>query len=323
MAVAGPATFKTDAGTTTKSETLGAFKVLSPNGGENWKLGNKYVAKWTPIESKTLEAKIYLEDYSKDSTKAESIDLSLDTEISPSLGSYEIPVYEGIIKAGDKYKIRIQIEDKTSHEIKFSDRSDNYFSITASTTTIPAEKLDPPTVFLENIYDLLDQNSRNTRPPVKETTKSLEVYAKIYSKKFEGQMVYNTFVEIRDISSNAISSPKVINSGTVAMAQESTDNSNWVGKVYSKYPGTGDLTLNLKTKEYCFYVKAQKFSSDGKTALSDIAASQKICVLDRPWIITQNFVYSQDGKTVDLSGRITNFAKYSTTELNALFQTLS
>ncbi len=102
------------------------LKIVSPNGGEKWAVGNIYKIKWGAKEIKE-DFSIYL--YVRPSDRAGGVEKLIGT-VAFSLREYswKIPVGTDIVPIEKGYKIKI-----TSGEIL--DESDNYFSIVEATTT--------------------------------------------------------------------------------------------------------------------------------------------------------------------------------------------
>ncbi|MEO0084949.1 MAG: hypothetical protein ABIJ94_04430, partial [candidate division WOR-3 bacterium] len=104
------------------------IKVLSPNGGEQWKIGETYNIKWDSAGV----SKIYvtLLNYSQtDSCR-------LTYESITNTGSYSFNTGQQgrcpqSVFIGDKIKIEISADVYTTNGVEIKDESDNYFSITA------------------------------------------------------------------------------------------------------------------------------------------------------------------------------------------------
>jgi len=112
------------------NSTIKWIKLVSPNGGEIWKIGNNYKVKWR--SSGIEKVKISIVDYGA----PENCLLNNGNPIPASFGEYNFKLESckvdkmgmGIVKLspGDEYKIRIE---DAEHPEKYSDFSDNYFSI--------------------------------------------------------------------------------------------------------------------------------------------------------------------------------------------------
>jgi len=103
------------------------IKVVSPNGGEIWKVGEEYEIIWKSEGiNPNLPVAITLIDYSKN--KKYGIDTSWakigDGKFITSWGA-AFPIS---VASGNKYKIRVYVNTKDI-TAQFPDESDDYFSI--------------------------------------------------------------------------------------------------------------------------------------------------------------------------------------------------
>jgi len=101
--------------------------VLSPNGGEEWVIGNSYTITWN--HSGVNEVGIYLLDFEG---IGEEILINRFVSVSPSTYSWAIT---NNISAGDKYKIELRGYYGATSDEYISDESDNHFSIVAASGT--------------------------------------------------------------------------------------------------------------------------------------------------------------------------------------------
>jgi hypothetical protein len=105
------------------------IKVLSPNGGEQWKIGETYNIKW----DSTGVSKIYVTLFNYGQT--DSCRLTYESIINT--GSYSFAIGQQgrcpqSVFIGDKIKIQVSADVNTTNGVEIKDESDNYFSIVDS-----------------------------------------------------------------------------------------------------------------------------------------------------------------------------------------------
>jgi len=115
--------------------------VLSPNGGEQWKVGETHTIKWeTNFQESTVGMVLYDESLVSLGASASKV---WQEENIPNTGSYSFTVpqfYPGIAGAGiNQYKIYIDSYSASGYSV--SDYSDNYFSITQALTGCDARNI--------------------------------------------------------------------------------------------------------------------------------------------------------------------------------------
>jgi len=96
------------------------IKVISPNGGEIWEIGETYQIKWNcPDDAGADVIDIFMED------KRESVEKPIGSLIECSLGKYSWKV-ENISSGQDSFKVQLR---HVAGAQPIIDESDNYFSI--------------------------------------------------------------------------------------------------------------------------------------------------------------------------------------------------
>ncbi|HUW71723.1 MAG TPA: peptidoglycan-binding protein [Candidatus Humimicrobiaceae bacterium] len=139
-------------GACVSATTTPSIAVVSPNGGEAWESGKTYDIRW---QSQGVDRiAILIADY----TYSSEIIKPIIEDISAATGRYTwtipndfFPTFNSQWKSGDDFKIYIaEIKEtivdpygRTGYTYGAQDRSDNYFSIVAATTTPPEEILVP------------------------------------------------------------------------------------------------------------------------------------------------------------------------------------
>jgi peptidoglycan hydrolase-like protein with peptidoglycan-binding domain/uncharacterized protein (DUF2141 family) len=120
-----------------------SITILSPNGGENWILGNKYSVKYQQLGLGGAQGKLHLFRQGQDNTAClvKYITLSSNT-----YDSFDADLSQGCVNANEfgsitpsNYKAQIYLGNNLGQDL-----SDNYFTISSSTSTQPSLKITNP-----------------------------------------------------------------------------------------------------------------------------------------------------------------------------------
>lgn len=104
-----------------------SITITSPNGGEQWKVGETHNIVWESTNLNGVKGSIVLNKYGKGiKTLAENYDLSLD--------KYIWVIDNDVSLIGNDFEIAIYVSDLSTLDYAFLDKSDNYFSIVAANT---------------------------------------------------------------------------------------------------------------------------------------------------------------------------------------------
>ncbi len=177
-------------------ETEPYIKVISPNGGEKWIIGNNYEIKWKSSLNIEKKVDIYLIKEGKWNL-ANYIAFSV-----PNTGMYNwdlTDTEDNLIQMGDNYKIQVFVRKGKPGE---SDESDNYFSIKEKS------KSENISIFIDaESFDLVNKSfegqtqseSKNVKVLTADSTK---FYRGVYD---EGKFIvdnYYTFSEFYSLLKN-------------------------------------------------------------------------------------------------------------------------
>ncbi len=124
------ATFEVKVGETSEP----SITVLSPNGGEKWEVGKVYSITWRFTGEEKIGETVDIE--LENSPGYPTTPLKVAKNLYAGLGTYPWVVPSSLINPGDFYKTRIVMSKDIVLPVlsQRADRSDNYFSIVASST---------------------------------------------------------------------------------------------------------------------------------------------------------------------------------------------
>ncbi len=120
--------------------TTSKIKVISPNGGEKWQIGNEYIIQWNTADYTNIKVDLY--KGGKFVKNLISANYLAKPEIRSESISSMVWTPDASLVSGDDYKIRVsdyyvgmRIPDYDIWEMTNYDESDNYFSIARGATS--------------------------------------------------------------------------------------------------------------------------------------------------------------------------------------------